>query len=80
MSESDAIADVKWIKEHGLRGGVLLPNVAPDVSWVKPLYHPDYDRLWASVVIVTLASLLLYSCVGVVERLVQRRTGIGLAA
>ena len=42
----DAIADVHWIKEHGLRGGVLLPNVAPDVKWVKPLYDPDYDRLW----------------------------------
>ena len=28
----DAIADATWIKEHGLRGGVLLPNVAPDVD------------------------------------------------
>ena len=43
----DAIADVRWIKEHGLRGGVLLPTVAPDVDWVKQLNHPDYDRLWA---------------------------------
>jgi predicted TIM-barrel fold metal-dependent hydrolase len=43
----DAIEDVTWIKQHGLRGGVLLPTVAPDVKWVKPLYHPDYDRLWA---------------------------------
>jgi predicted TIM-barrel fold metal-dependent hydrolase len=43
----DAIEDAKWIAEHGLRGGVLLPNVAPDVKWVKPLYDPDYDRLWA---------------------------------
>src|SRR3954454_3441009 len=42
----DAIEDVKWIKEHGLRGGVLLPNLAPDVKWVKPLYDPQYDRLW----------------------------------
>src|SRR5262245_59357488 len=42
----DAIADVKWIKEHGLRGGILLPNVAPDVKWVKPLYDPAYDPLW----------------------------------
>ena len=42
----DAIADATWIKEHGLRGGVLLPNVAPDVSWVRPLYDPGYDRLW----------------------------------
>ncbi|HEY8527917.1 MAG TPA: amidohydrolase family protein [Acidimicrobiales bacterium] len=43
----DAIADARWIAEHGLRGGVLLPNIAPDVKWVKPLYDPVYDRLWA---------------------------------
>ena len=43
----DAIDDVRWIKEHGLRGGILLPTIAPDVTWVKPLYDPDYDRLWA---------------------------------
>lgn len=41
-----AIEDATWIKEHGLRGGVLLPNLAPDVKWVKPLYDPEYDRLW----------------------------------
>jgi predicted TIM-barrel fold metal-dependent hydrolase len=44
----DAIEDATWIKEHGLRGGVLLPPVPPDVDWVKPLNHPDYDRLWAA--------------------------------
>ena len=43
----DAIEDVRWIKEHGLRGGILLPTIPPDVDWVKPLNHPDYDRLWA---------------------------------
>ena len=42
----DAIEDVKWIKENGLRGGILLPNIAPDVTWVKPLYDPCYDPLW----------------------------------
>lgn len=45
----DAIEDIRWIKELGLRGGALLPTVAPDVKWVKPLYHPDYDRLWAEL-------------------------------
>ncbi len=45
----DAIADATWIKENGLRGGVLLPTVAPDVKWVKPLYDPAYDRLWAAL-------------------------------
>ena len=43
----DAIADATWIKENGLRGGLLLPNIAPDVKWVKPLYDPCYDPLWA---------------------------------
>lgn len=43
----DAIEDVRWIKENGLRGGVLLPTVAPDVKWVRPLYDPEYDRLWS---------------------------------
>ena len=43
----DAIADAHWIKDHGLRGGVLLPNVAPDVKWVKPLYDREYDKLFA---------------------------------
>ena len=42
----DAIADALWIKEHGLRGGILLPNIPPDVKWVRPLYDPAYDRLW----------------------------------
>lgn len=42
----DAITDVTWIKENGLRGGILLPNLAPDVKWIKPLYDPVYDRLW----------------------------------
>jgi predicted TIM-barrel fold metal-dependent hydrolase len=43
----DAIADATFIKENGLRGGVLLPNIAPDATWMKPLYDPEYDRLWA---------------------------------
>jgi predicted TIM-barrel fold metal-dependent hydrolase len=43
----DAIEDVHWIKEHNLRGGILLPTVPPDVDWIKQLNHPDYDRLWA---------------------------------
>jgi predicted TIM-barrel fold metal-dependent hydrolase len=45
----DAIEDVEWIAEHGLRGGVLLPNPPPDMPHLKPLYAPDYDRLWAVI-------------------------------
>jgi predicted TIM-barrel fold metal-dependent hydrolase len=45
-----AIEDATWCKENGLRGGVLIPTVAPDVKWVKPLYDPEYDRLWSALV------------------------------
>ncbi|WP_150462179.1 ABC transporter permease [Nesterenkonia ebinurensis] len=47
---------------------------------IQAVTRTDYDRLWASVLIVTLASLVVYSLIGVVERLVARSTGIGLAA
>lgn len=43
----DAIDDVTWIAEHGLRGGILLPNVAPDIDWIAPIFDRSYDRLWA---------------------------------
>lgn len=43
----DAIEDARWIRDHGLRGGVLLPNIPPDAKWVRPLYDPAYDPLWA---------------------------------
>ena len=43
----DAIADIRWIKEHGLRGGILVPNIPPDIKWLKPLHHPDYDPIWS---------------------------------
>jgi predicted TIM-barrel fold metal-dependent hydrolase len=41
-----ALEDARWIKENGLRGGILLPNVPPDVKWIEPLNHPRYDPLW----------------------------------
>lgn len=43
----DAMEDVRWIHDNGLRGGILLPNIAPDVDWVKPLYDPVYEPLWS---------------------------------
>ena len=46
----------------------------------QAIANTQYDRLWASVLVVTLASLLLYSVIGVVERVVARRTGMGLDA
>jgi predicted TIM-barrel fold metal-dependent hydrolase len=42
----DAIADVRWCHEHGLRGGVLLQPVPDDMKHIKPLYAPDHDPLW----------------------------------
>jgi predicted TIM-barrel fold metal-dependent hydrolase len=43
----DAVADVRWAREHGLRGGVLLPTLPPDAKHIAPLHAPDYDPLWA---------------------------------
>jgi predicted TIM-barrel fold metal-dependent hydrolase len=43
----DAIADVRWSHEHGLRGGVLVQPVPDDMKHIRPLYAPDYDPLWA---------------------------------
>ena len=43
----EAIKDVTWIAEHGLRGGVLIPAVPDDAKQIEPLYSPSYDRLWA---------------------------------
>ncbi len=45
----DAIEDARWIAEAGLRGGVLLPNVPPDATWVRPLHDPYYDPLWSEL-------------------------------
>jgi predicted TIM-barrel fold metal-dependent hydrolase len=42
----DAIADVQWCKDNGLRGGVLIGSPPPNCSWLKPLYDPHYDPLW----------------------------------
>jgi len=44
----EAIADVQFAAEHGLRGGVLLPAVPPDVPHLEPLYSEHYDPLWAA--------------------------------
>ncbi|MDE0804364.1 MAG: amidohydrolase family protein [Acidimicrobiales bacterium] len=42
----DAIEEVRWCHANGLRGGVLLPNIAPDVDWVKPYIDDRHDPLW----------------------------------
>ncbi len=45
----DAIEDVQWIANHGLRGGVLLPLPSPSETHLEPLNSPHYDRLWAAI-------------------------------
>ena len=40
----DAVSEVRWLKEAGLTGGILLPGDAP--SNLVPLYYPAYDPLW----------------------------------
>ena len=45
----EAVRDVQWIAEHGLRGGVLLPLPSPSDAHLPPLTSPGYDRLWAAI-------------------------------
>jgi predicted TIM-barrel fold metal-dependent hydrolase len=44
----DAIADIEWCKENGLRGGVLVGSPPVTCNWLKPLYDPHYDPLWGA--------------------------------
>jgi len=43
----DALADIRWNHEHGLRGGVLIGSVPPTCDWLPQLYDPVYDPIWA---------------------------------
>lgn len=45
----EAIKDIEFIAEAGLRGGVLLPLIPPDCTWLKPLYDPAWDRVFAAI-------------------------------
>src|SRR5262249_21359855 len=40
-----AVKEIRWAYDRGLRGGVLLPGVAPGAP-VPPLYDPVYDPIW----------------------------------
>jgi len=41
----EAVADVHWIADHGLFGGILLPGLPPG-SGIDPLHSPIYDPVW----------------------------------
>jgi predicted TIM-barrel fold metal-dependent hydrolase len=42
---AEAVRDVEWIADHGLRGGVLLPGLPPGAG-LAPLHAPVYDPVW----------------------------------
>ena len=42
----ESVAEIRWAKEAGLTGGVLLPG-APPGSGVEPLYAPCYEPIFA---------------------------------
>lgn len=45
----EAVKDVEWIAEAGLRGGVLLPLIPPDRGDLTPLYDPAWDKVFAAI-------------------------------
>ncbi len=45
----EAIRDIEYIAKAGLRGGVLLPLIPPDCTWLKPLFDPSWDRIFAAI-------------------------------
>jgi predicted TIM-barrel fold metal-dependent hydrolase len=44
-----AVEEIEFIAKAGLRGGVLLPLIPPDATWLKPLYDPAWDRVFAAI-------------------------------
>lgn len=41
-----AVAEIRWAKEAGLFGGILLPGIPPD-SGLTPYIDPRYEPIWA---------------------------------
>jgi predicted TIM-barrel fold metal-dependent hydrolase len=42
----ESVNEIRWAKENGLTGGVLLHG-APPGSGIEPLYSPAYEPIWA---------------------------------
>ncbi|MEE8164186.1 MAG: amidohydrolase family protein [Myxococcota bacterium] len=42
----ESVEEIRWARENGLTGGVLLPG-APPGSGIEPLYAPQYEPIYA---------------------------------
>jgi predicted TIM-barrel fold metal-dependent hydrolase len=42
----EAVAEIRWAKDAGLFGGILLPGIPPD-SGLTPYIDPRYEPIWA---------------------------------
>lgn len=42
----NSVAEIRWAREHGLTGGVLLPGTPPG-SGLPQLHHASYEPIWA---------------------------------
>ena len=45
----EAVKDIEFIAKSGLRGGVMLPLIPEDCTWLKPLYDPAWDKVFAAI-------------------------------
>jgi predicted TIM-barrel fold metal-dependent hydrolase len=43
----ESVEEIRWARENGLTGGVLLPG-APPGSGIEPLYAPKYEPIFAA--------------------------------
>jgi predicted TIM-barrel fold metal-dependent hydrolase len=43
----DAVAEIGWVRESGLLGGVLLPMVEPAAN-IPPIFSDAYERVWSA--------------------------------
>jgi predicted TIM-barrel fold metal-dependent hydrolase len=41
----EAVRDVNWIADNGLKGGALLPGLPPGAA-IPPMHAPDHDPVW----------------------------------
>ena len=42
----EALKDIQFIADNGLRGGILISAVPPDIDYIRPLYDTCYDPIW----------------------------------